>query len=89
MAFELYKNAMRATVEHHGQAVREYPKINTLIVKGKEDLTIRITDFGGGIPRSKIPFVFKYMYSTAPRPSIVSNVYSLSNTAPLVSIFGN
>ena len=76
---------MRAIIEYHGQTVRSYPKINTLIVKGKEDVTIRITDFGGGIPQSKLPFVFKYMYSTAPKPSIVANVFSLSSTPPLVS----
>jgi hypothetical protein len=86
IAFEIFKNAMRAVIEYHGQTVKSYPKINTLIVKGKEDVTIRVTDHGGGIPQSKLPLVFKYMYSTAPRPSIVANVYTLSSTAPLVSL---
>lgn len=85
MAFELYKNAMRAVIEHHGQDAKSYPKINTLVVMGKEDLTIRITDYGGGITRSKLPFVFKYMYTTAPRPSIEANVYSTQSSAPLVN----
>lgn len=83
IAFELYKNAMRAVIEHHGEAAKEYPSIQTLVVKGKEDLSIRITDFGGGIPQSKLPQVFKYMYSTAPRPAIDSDVYSTQTTAPL------
>jgi len=83
IAFELYKNAMRAIIECHGEAAKSYPKIQTLIVKGKEDLSIRITDYGGGIPRSKLPQVFKYMYSTAPRPSISSDVYSPNENAPL------
>jgi len=83
IAFELYKNAMRAIIEYHGEAAKSYPKIQTLIVKGKEDLSIRITDYGGGIPRSKLPQVFKYMYSTAPRPSINSDVYSPTDNAPL------
>jgi len=83
IAFELYKNAMRAIIEYHGEAAKSYPKIQTLIVKGKEDLSIRITDYGGGIPRSKLPQVFKYMYSTAPRPSISSDVYSPTENAPL------
>lgn len=83
IAFELYKNAMRAVIETHGTASKSYPKIQTLVCKGPEDLTIRVTDYGGGIPKSKIPFVFKYMYSTAPRPSIQPDVYSTSTTAPL------
>ncbi len=85
IAFELYKNAMRAVIERHGEAAKSYPKIQTLIVKGKEDLSIRITDHGGGIPHSKLPQIFKYMYSTAPKPSLDSDVYTASSNAPLVS----
>ena len=33
-------------------------------VKGKEDITIKISDEGGGIPRSAIPLVWTYMYTT-------------------------
>jgi len=83
IAFELYKNAMRAVIERHGEAAKSYPKIQTLIVKGKEDLSIRITDHGGGIPHSKLPQIFKYMYSTAPKPSLDSDVYTASSNAPL------
>jgi len=84
IAFELYKNAMRAIIECHGEAAKTYPNIQTLIVKGKEDLSIRITDFGGGIPHAKLPQVFKYMYSTAPRPAISADVYDTTSTqAPL------
>ena len=84
IAFELFKNAMRAIIECHGEGAKSYPKIETLIVKGKEDITIRITDYGGGIPRSKIPLVFKYMYTTAPKPSLETSVYSPTGSAPMV-----
>lgn len=83
IAFELYKNAMRAVIEYHGEAAKTYPKLETLIVKGQEDLSIRITDYGGGISHTKIPLVFRYMYSSAPRPAISSDVYSPTTTAPL------
>lgn len=83
IAFELYKNAMRAIIEHHGEAAKSYPPIQTLVVKGQEDLSIRITDLGGGIPQSKLNHVFKYMYSSAPRPSITSDVYDTQSNAPL------
>ena len=71
--------------EYHGEGAKQYPKIKTLVVKGKEDLSIRITDFGGGMSYRQVSQVWKYMYSTAPRPSISSDVYSTQTTAPLVN----
>ena len=58
-----------------------YPPIRVWVVKGKEDLTIRLSDEGGGIPRSLLPFLFNYMYSTAPQPM----GEQLAGSAPLVS----
>lgn len=67
MLFELMKNAMRATVEtHHNED--DLPNIEIDIVKGLEDMTIRISDCGGGIPRSQMEKLFSYHYSTAPQP---------------------
>ena len=40
--FELFKNSMRAVVEHHGSAARHYPAIQVLIIRGKEDVTIKV-----------------------------------------------
>lgn len=42
MLFELFKNAMRAVVEFHGGAAREYPPIEVRLVRGKEDVTIKV-----------------------------------------------
>lgn len=69
MAFELLKNSMRAVVENHIDS-NELPPLRLLLVKGKEDLTIKISDCGGGISRSLTDNLFLYMYSTAPKPSI-------------------
>ena len=41
--FELFKNAMRAVVEHHGAAARDYPSIQVLVIRGKEDVTIKVS----------------------------------------------
>ena len=43
---------------------------DVLIVKGQEDVTIKISDQGGGIPRQVTENLFMYLYSTAPRPSM-------------------
>jgi pyruvate dehydrogenase kinase 2/3/4 len=39
------------------------------IALGKEDISVKISDLGGGIARSQVDQLFKYMYSTAPHPS--------------------
>lgn len=66
--FELFKNSMRATMETH-QDSGDIPPIKVTIVKGKEDISVKISDRGGGIARSQVDQLFKYMYSTAPQPS--------------------
>ncbi|XP_077996544.1 pyruvate dehydrogenase (acetyl-transferring) kinase isozyme 3, mitochondrial-like [Glandiceps talaboti] len=68
MLFELFKNAMRAVVEFHGTASIDYPSLKVLVCRGKDDLTIKLSDEGGGIPRHKSDLLFNYMYSTAPHP---------------------
>ncbi|KAG8194745.1 hypothetical protein JTE90_026390 [Oedothorax gibbosus] len=69
MCFELFKNAMRAVVEHYGSDADRFPPIDVLVALGREDLTIKMSDRGGGIPRSLTDTLFHYMYSTAPTPS--------------------
>ncbi|XP_053313308.1 pyruvate dehydrogenase kinase, isozyme 3 [Spea bombifrons] len=70
MLFELFKNSMRATVELHEDRMESLPPIRTLVTMGKEDLSIKISDQGGGVPLRKIDRLFNYMYSTAPKPSL-------------------
>ncbi|XP_044789697.2 pyruvate dehydrogenase (acetyl-transferring) kinase isozyme 1, mitochondrial isoform X2 [Bubalus bubalis] len=69
MVFELFKNAMRATMEHHADK-GVYPPIQVHVTLGKEDLTVKMSDRGGGVPLRKIDRLFNYMYSTAPRPRV-------------------
>lgn len=69
MLFELFKNSMRATMEHHGPDSSNIPPIEVTVVNGREDISVKISDLGGGIPRSHVDHLFKYMYSTAPKPS--------------------
>lgn len=64
MLFETLKNSLRAVVETHGADKSEFPVTKVIVAKGKEDITIKISDEGGGIPRSVIPLVWTYMYTT-------------------------
>ncbi|RUP51176.1 branched-chain alpha-ketoacid dehydrogenase kinase [Jimgerdemannia flammicorona] len=61
MLFELLKNSLRAVVETFGTEADKYPPIKLIVTEGKEDITIKISDEGGGIPRSGIPLVWTYM----------------------------
>uniref|UniRef100_A0A8C9EMK9 Protein-serine/threonine kinase n=1 Tax=Pavo cristatus TaxID=9049 RepID=A0A8C9EMK9_PAVCR len=70
LTHKMYMNSMRATVELHEGKREGYPSIKTLVTLGKEDLSIKISDQGGGVPLRKIDRLFNYMYSTAPRPSL-------------------
>lgn len=58
---ELLKNAMRATMEFHSDKV-DKPSITVVIANGKEneDVIIKVSDEGGGIPRSQIQRIWSY-----------------------------
>ncbi|XP_019363998.1 PREDICTED: pyruvate dehydrogenase kinase, isozyme 4 [Gavialis gangeticus] len=77
MLFELFKNAMRATIEYQENRSSLSP-IEVTVVLGNEDLTIKISDRGGGVPVRQVERLFSYLYSTAPRP-----VMDDSHSAPL------
>merc|ERR1719235_1271802 len=47
--FELLKNSFRAVSEHHHDSTH-VPPVKVVIVKGNNDLTIKVSDEGGGIP---------------------------------------
>ncbi|KAJ5881530.1 uncharacterized protein N7529_000202 [Penicillium soppii] len=64
MLFETLKNSLRAVVEQHGADKDDFPVTKVIVAEGREDITIKISDEGGGIPRSSIPLVWTYMYTT-------------------------
>ena len=82
IVFELLKNSLRAVVERFGPEYEDqnvedssssgsgYPPIKVIVVEGSEDITIKISDEGGGIPRSAIPLIWTYMYTTMANQSI-------------------
>ncbi|CAF97994.1 unnamed protein product [Tetraodon nigroviridis] len=78
MLFELFKNSMRATVELHQTSGEGLPPVKAKVTLGKEDLSIKISDRGGGVPLRKIDRLFHYMYSTAPTPSLEQGAVPLA-----------
>ncbi|KAL4132946.1 hypothetical protein PRIC2_003275 [Phytophthora ramorum] len=123
MIFEVVKNSMRATVEHHRSrsqlqprskvnrservmnpkspslgfyipavedvsGVKIYPDVSKyhaggelspveiVICQGSEDLTVKVSDEGGGVPRSRWNKLWHYDYTTSPLcPPIDSENY--------------
>mmetsp|Transcript_30094 Transcript_30094/g.39622 ORF Transcript_30094/g.39622 Transcript_30094/m.39622 type:complete len:432 (+) Transcript_30094:71-1366(+) len=63
---EILKNSMRATVDFHG-VDEDMPPIRVVIADGEsnEDVVIKISDEGGGIPRSIMTKIWSYLFTTA------------------------
>ncbi|KIM37163.1 hypothetical protein M413DRAFT_448673 [Hebeloma cylindrosporum] len=84
ICFELLKNSLRAVVERFGVDHEEnFPPIKVVVVEGKEDITIKISDEGGGIPRSAIPLIWTYMYTTMESQSLDTNFQASDFKAPM------
>ncbi|KAJ4721896.1 Pyruvate dehydrogenase (Acetyl-transferring) kinase mitochondrial [Melia azedarach] len=68
MVFELVKNSLRAVQERFMDSDKVSPPVRIIVADGLEDVTIKVSDEGGGIPRSGLPKIFTYLYSTARNP---------------------
>jgi pyruvate dehydrogenase kinase 2/3/4 len=76
---ELIKNSMRATVESHG-IDGDFPPIHVIIADGKdnEDVVIKVSDEGGGIPRSNMRKIWSYLFTTAD-PAVQEGMVAFEN----------
>jgi len=84
IVFELLKNSLRAVVERFGVDNEDsFPPIKVVVVEGKEDITIKISDEGGGIPRSAIPLIWTYMYTTMEGQRIDQDFQASDFKAPM------
>ncbi|CEH15983.1 mitochondrial pyruvate dehydrogenase [Ceraceosorus bombacis] len=84
MMFELLKNSLRAVVERYGVENEDnFPPIKVIVVEGKEDITIKISDEGGGIPRSEMSLVWTYMYTTAQSEDLDPDFQASDFKAPM------
>mmetsp|Transcript_2897 Transcript_2897/g.4709 ORF Transcript_2897/g.4709 Transcript_2897/m.4709 type:complete len:365 (-) Transcript_2897:58-1152(-) len=66
MLQEILKNAMRATVETHLDDVfNGLPPVTVEIMKGSFDVTLKISDRGGGIRADDLKHIWRYGYTSA------------------------
>ncbi|KHN44996.1 pyruvate dehydrogenase (acetyl-transferring) kinase, mitochondrial-like isoform X2 [Glycine soja] len=86
MVFELVKNSLRAVQDHFMDSDEVAPPIRIITADGIEDVTIKVSDEGGGIPRSGLPKIFTYLYSTARNASWDENEPSDLGTTDNISV---
>lgn len=68
--FEIIKNSMRATVEEaikNGEKVtrKDLPTVVAVVSGSSEEICVKISDKGGGMPKSELDSIWDYGYSTA------------------------
>jgi len=78
MTFEVIKNAMQATVNHNWDSLDNLPPIRVLVCQSVDDITIKISDTGGGVDRVTTEKMWKYLYTTSPAASLTSESVPLS-----------
>lgn len=84
ICFELLKNSLRAVVERYGHDQEDsIPPIKVVVVEGTEDITIKISDEGGGIPKSAIPLIWSYVYTTMEAQGIHQDFRETDFKAPM------
>lgn len=74
MAFELVKNSLRAVQDRYDDDDEDAPPIRVVVAEGGEDVTVKVSDEGGGIPRSGLAKIWTYLYSTARHPVEMDDV---------------
>jgi len=85
--FELMKNSMRAVCEHLEHATAdELPAIECVVVASRQsdDVTIKISDQGGGISRENMQKIWYYSFSTIvpeARPSVTKSTTDVSGSS--------
>ena len=65
---ELLKNAVRATLEKHGDG-SPLPDVRVVVASGASEITIKVGDEGGGCPRSTRHDMWSWFWSSAAAPA--------------------
>lgn len=66
----LLKNSCQATVARYAGSKEPMPPIKVVVVQGEEDVTIKVTDQGGGAPRSILRHIWNFTHSVSPDDSL-------------------
>lgn len=87
---ELFKNSSRATVNFHG-VEGDLPDIEVVVARGKSDVTIKVSDQGGGIPRHKMPRIWEYCLTSSSSSSVKfkpAQMSTIASSGPSLAGYG-
>lgn len=85
MLHELFKNSMRAVMEHNS---KDCPSIHVKICESEYDVTIRISDEGGGIKPELLDEIWKYGFSTTNVENSVNSQSFLGSAPARSKLYG-
>lgn len=85
---ELLRNSVQAVMEHHRKTKTTPPPIEVLICEASQQVVIRISDQGGGIPREILPYLWSFNKGprSAARLESLGQVPSLAATMQEVQL---
>lgn len=66
----------------------KFPPIKVIISEGSEDIAVKVSDEGGGIPRSEIPLIWTYLYTTVPETPVLDSEYNQTSFKAPMAGFG-
>lgn len=66
----------------------KFPAIKVIISEGSEDIAIKISDEGGGIPRSEVPLIWTYLYTTVSQTPVLDSEYNQTSFKAPMAGFG-
>ena len=78
--YEILKNSVEATYKNNKD------NINIYMSEGTDDIIIKISDYGKGMNKDKIPELFSYSYSEVDREYLIN---SLENNRFIMSGYGH
>eukprot|EP00743_Colponemidia_sp_Colp-15_P009606 GILK01010507.1.p1 GENE.GILK01010507.1~~GILK01010507.1.p1 ORF type:complete len:367 (+),score=25.92 GILK01010507.1:25-1101(+) len=82
---EVLKNSMRAMIEKHHTNVDISPPLQLTLSADQDDVGIRVSDTGGGVPRGLQHHMFDYFYTTS-MPFEPTYTYSRAFGAPFTGL---
>ncbi|EGV62744.1 [Pyruvate dehydrogenase (acetyl-transferring)] kinase isozyme 2 [Yamadazyma tenuis] len=66
----------------------KFPPVKVIISEGSEDIAVKISDEGGGIPRSEIPLIWTYLYTTVSQTPVLDSEYNQTSFKAPMAGFG-
>lgn len=85
--FEVYKNAIRATLVSNNNICEVCPPVKTIVQCDDNCISIKISDQGCGVQYQSLPNIWSYFYSTADQSIFkmdsIDNLVDFDRTAPI------